>query len=604
MARRSGVGSRGPRTGRPHGQGPRGSDAAARGPAADADAEPDLLLDLREALRASHPLGILALASTLLTVVDPRQQHPLADRSEHAGPSREELLGSFLEVRLPEISALLGAIAELTDDELEQRRIRRELADRPHKPPRWLRRLAPLRVVRALVMSHVLGDGDNVMLDVRTGTDAPMTALVYIDHNLGTLVKDAFVIDEPLAAMEERFRELVAREPDTTFAELDLADARARITEAIELAAITYPPLESESWPACRPLVEWVLRHLPTGGTGYRRTEWTEEARDDLIDAFLGSPYAAGLPAEEARDLAHVFVWFACDYGPGDPLRWSGSSVEILLTDFLARKALFPEETLRRAPEVLEAFVRFAHDQRGIRTELTDDTLESVEHHAPEYHRQLAGEPQGFAPMLAELLGDLAPSADELEAGIGFTFDASGRPVPIAQRMRELLVEAVGDEDTLANLDLDPLPDEPLDLNRLPGDVRERVARIAALTDACCEELLDVEHRTACRRLLADVAAADPQIFRRRSRDETAAAAVVWMVTKANDSLEPYHGGLTAKALLGWFGLSGSVSQRAETMLRAIGVPRRQDTGIRLGTPRFLTADARTVLIERRDRFT
>lgn len=573
-------------------------------PAGDDD-EPDLLGDIRIALRASHPLGLLTLASTLLTVVDPRQVDPFPDRSPTpAGPSREELLGSFLEVRLAETSALLAAIAELTDDDLERQRIRRELAGRPHKPPRWLRRLAPLRVVRALEMSHVLGDGDNVVLDVRTGTDQPMAVLVYIDHNLGTLVKDAFVVDEPLAAMEERFRELAADEPDTTFADLDLADARARITQAIELAAITYPPLESDTWPACRPLVEWVVRHLPEGGTGYERPLWSEEDRDAIVTDFLASPHAPEVPAEDARDLADVFVWFACDYGPGDPLRWSTVSVEILLTDFLARKALFPDRTLQRAPEVLAAFVRFAHDRRGIRRDLTDDTLDGIERYAPEYRRQLSGESQGIGPMLAELIADLGPSAEELEAGIGITYDASGRPVPIAQYMRMLLVEAVGDEDTLATLDLEPLPDEPLDLARLPSDIHDRVARVAALTDACCEDLLDIEHRTACRRLLADVAAADPRIFRRRSKDETAAAAIVWMVTKANDSLDPYHGGLTAKQLLGWFGITGSVSQRAETMLRALGLPPREDTGVRLGTPRYLTADTRAALIEMRDRFT
>lgn len=561
--------------------------------------DPDLVSDVRRTLRASHPLGLLNLASSLLTVMDPRQVDPFGERSESGAPSRQELLDSFLEVRLPEISALLGAIAELSDDELEQRRIRRELADRPHKPPRWLRRLSPPRALRALEMSHVLGDGDNVMLDVRTANDDAMTLVVYIDHNLGTLVKDAFVVDEPLSILEDRFQELSADEPDTTFVELDLADARARIGEAIELAAITYPPLETETWPACRPLVEWVLRHLPAGGTGYVRADWSEEKRDELIEGFVTSPRAPEVPADDARDLAHVMVWFACDYGPGDPLRWSPVSVEIFLTDFLARKALVPQETLRRAPMVLEAFVLFAHDQQGIRAELTAETLASIEQYAPDFRRQLTGEQEEFGQLMTELLGDRDPG----ETGIGFTFDAWGQPVPIAERMRELLIEQVGDEHTLDTLELGPLPDEPLHLDRLPDDIHERVAGIAELTDACCEELLDVEHRTACRRLLADVAEADPRIFRRRSRDDTAAAAVAWTITKANDSLEPYHGGLTAQRLLGWFGVTGSVSQRAETMLRALGLPPRHEPGMRLATPRYLTADARASIAERRDRY-
>ena len=55
------------------------------------------------------------------------------------------------------------------------------------------------------------------------------------------------------------------------------------------------------------------------------------------------------------------------------------------------------------------------------------------------------------------------------------------------------------------------------------------------LTDACCDELLDVEYRTACRRLLARVAAGDPAVFRRRASSATAAAAICWIVGKDND---------------------------------------------------------------------
>jgi hypothetical protein len=569
-------------------------------PDADPADEPDLIGQIRDTLRARHPLPLLALASSVLASLDPRQAAPFADRSPAStGPSREELLHSFLDVRLPEISALLAAIGELTDDAVERRRIRRELADRPHKPPKWLCRLSPPRVVRALEMSHVLGDGDNLILDVRTANDDPLSVLVYVDHNLGTMVKDAFVVEDPVAVLERRFREVSADEPDTTFAEVELADARARISEAIELAAITFPPFETDTWPACRPLVEWVLRHLPADGSGYSRPDWPEEARDELVERFLASPPAPSVSVDDAEDLAHVMVWFACDYGPGDPLRWSPVSVEMFLTNFLARKATFPDRTLRRGPKVLEAFVRFCHAERGIRSELTDQTLDSIERHTPEFLGQVTGEQEGFGQMLADLLATGA-LGDDLA---GFTFDASGQPVPVGARMRELLVEHVGDERTLDELDVEPLPDEPLDLDGLADDVRAKVERVASLTDACCAELLDAEHRTACRRFLADVAAADPRIFQRRGRDETAAAAVVWTTAKANDSFESYHGGLSAKQLLAWFGLSGSVSQRAETMLRAVGVPRRDDIGVRLGTPRYLVAAARENIIERRDRY-
>ncbi len=556
-------------------------------------------------MRESHPLTLLQFASSLLAVTDPREADPLAQaRGEPpTGPDRDELITSFLEVRRAETTALLTAIAELLDDEPSAQRIRRELAGRPHKPPRWLRRLTPIRVGRAVEMTHILGDGDNVMLDVTTGTDHALTVLVYIDHNMGTLVKDAFVVDAPLSSLQGQFEQMTGDEPDTHFVDLDLADARARITEAIALGAITYPPFETDTWPGCRPLVEWVVRHLPEGGSGYVRPEWSDEDRDALIERFLDSKHLPPGDVEAAEDLAAVFVWFACDYGPGDPLRWSPVSCEILLTDFLAHKAILPDATMQRGPDVLRAFVRFAHAEQGLRPALTAQTLEAIDEYAPDYLDAIADRDDASglrgrnAWIMEQLLEHGLP-----EEGLGFTFDEDGTPVPLPVMTRRLLAEEVGSEETLDALTTTPLPDEPLDLSAVPEDVRDRAAAIAALTDRCCEELLDVEHRTACRRLLADVAAGDPRILRRRSKDETAAAAIAWVIAKANGTLDPYHGGLTARDLIGWFGVSGSVSQRAEPMLRAVGLPPRALPGMRLGTPRYLVSTARARIIERRDR--
>ena len=68
--------------------------------------------------------------------------------------------------------------------------------------PDWLARIGEAEVYRAQEMVHVLGDGDNVNLAVRFAGGAELTAVVYIDHNMGTLVKDAFVVPESLTELE------------------------------------------------------------------------------------------------------------------------------------------------------------------------------------------------------------------------------------------------------------------------------------------------------------------------------------------------------------------------------------------------------------------
>jgi hypothetical protein len=114
---------------------------------------------------------------------------------------------------------------------------------------------------------------------------------------------------------------------------------------------------------------------LPPGGTGYVRPEWDEAALAELTDRFFASPEAHGLDDEDRRALLESLLWFGTDYGPGDPLRWSPTAVEILLLDWIPRKIIAEPAYLRRAPDLLRAFVAFCHVQRGLRTELTTEAL-------------------------------------------------------------------------------------------------------------------------------------------------------------------------------------------------------------------------------------
>ncbi|MGH3442290.1 MAG: DUF6398 domain-containing protein [Nitriliruptorales bacterium] len=559
-------------------------------------------------LTRSHPLGLLGFASSMLAVTDPRSVAPI-DRVrgvEPEGPTLEELVVSFVEVERVETTALLAVLVELVDDELPAARMRRALASRDHRLPRWLRSLAPLDVGRALEQSHVLGDGDNLMLDVRTAAGDPLTALVYIDHNVGTLVKDAFVVDEPVGVVLDEIFDAADGDPDSRLRDLDLAEARARITEAITTAAITYPPFETDTWPACRPLVEWVVRHLPEGGSGYVRPEWSEQDREALAARFFASPFGRDHDDADGRDLLDSILWFGCDYGPGDPLRWSPVAVEMLLADWLARKVIAPAEFLALAPDLLRSFVRFAHAERRIRKQLTDETLDAVDRWEPDYQATIRSpRPQGPAALMVAM--GLLDEDEGSEWTLGFAgadpFEGLDPFAEYERMMRDGLRKEVGGEEALASLDAEPLPDEPFDRDAVPADVRGRVGEVLELVDRCCVELFDVEHRTACRRLLADVVAGDAEVFRRRGRADTAAAAIIWIVAKANDSFDSYGDGVSAKDLMGWFGRTGSPSQRANTLLKAVSRQDRSAYDMRLGTTRYLTSQRRRAIIDRRDRF-
>ncbi len=553
-----------------------------------------MLADVRQRLASGEPLDLLAHVSTLLAVVDPRGQNPF-ERERAGGPESTRLptlLESFAEVVLPETTALLAALAELGPDELTRARARRALAARPHQLPDWLARLGETSVYRAVESTHVLRDGDSMLLGARLPAHE-LTVVIYIDHNLGTVVKDAFPAPGPVSEVAKRMRE-AADDPDVRLGEISLADARARVTEAIEVGAIMFPPFETETWPASRPLTEWLLRLLPEGGTGYVRPTWSEAAKNKLADRFFGSEFGKPLDDADHRDLLDQFLWFGTDYGPGDPLRWSPVAVEIVLADWIPRKIVARPGYLSKAPTLLRAFIRFCHAERKIRPALTDETLAAVDAHEPEYQRVIRSpRPQGPLALLAAtgMFGGQKPWEDDPSGTEHYLLDA--------------LAEEVGGQDALDSLDDTPLPEEEFGWDQVPADVRERVGKVLAACDRCCDDLLGAEYRTACRRLLARAATGLSGMLRKTAKPEAIAAAVCWVIGKGNQRLGQGTGELRVKDLMSYFSLGqSSVSGRGYQIMHAAGIkPASAYPAVRLRSPDLLVSARRRRIIELRDRY-
>jgi hypothetical protein len=584
---RSGPGGGGGRV-TPKGTRPGENRSAASGPDLGLAGEPDLLREVRRALADEDPLALLALVSSILTTVDPRRIDPFDDEDDvlPEGLTAEALVTSFAGIDRRETSALLVAIAELSPDDLIVARARRALDARQHSLPLWLTGLHDARAYSTVEMVHVLGDGDNVMVGLRLVGGMELTFVVYIDHNVGTLVKDAFVVPETIDKLI-RFMKSASDDVDTVWRPLDPAEARARIVDGIALAAMTYPPFESETWPLCRPLVEWVAAKLPPGGTGYRSPDWSDDALDAIADRFFASSFGADLDDDDARDLLDHILWFSVEDGPGDPLRWSPVAVELFMVHWFPRNVSVPVGDVSRLPDVLRAFVAFAHHERGIRPALTAETLEAVDRWEP-----------AFDDILDELGPELA-DYDDVDDDL-LTEDEFARIVRLGLAMQ------VGGEEALDSLSPEPLPDEPFRWEGIADDIRQLVGEVLVLTDGWCDAVGDVEYRTACRRFLAASATRSAGMFRGSARADTTAAATAWAVGRANDRFSRYEADkVLVKDLLAHFGLRRSVAPRAYTMLRAGGFDHGGDMSsytIVLGSPDFLTSTRRRWIAEARDR--
>lgn len=543
---------------------------------------------MRSALRSGDPLDLLAMISGFLEVTDPRNRNPFD--TEQRRPTFDELLESLLDTPFAETTAALTAMRVLVPDKFTAARITRALETRTHPLPAWLNTLGQARAEPEVwFLTHVLGDGDDYLLGVTVPSGRALSALIYIDHNLGSVVKDAFVVPEPLEDLAIKLGRTML-DPDQSLTRTDPATARAVIEGAIEHGSRLYPPPQSDTWPMCRPVIEWMLRLLPAGGLAPEIKEWTDAETGAIAEDFFSGPFGAALDRADERDLLDNLLWFGTSYATGDPLRWSPVTVELLLADWVPRKIMAEAAHLAKLPNLLRAYIRHCHGRLGIRSELTDETLAAVDAYEPDYQRTIrTTRPQGPAALLANLFSE-AEWADE--------------EPNTSTIMLESLDRHVGGRLALQALDDDPLPDEPFQWAAIPSDIHHVLHQVLNACDQCADDLLDVEHRTAMRRFLSRAAATDPALFRRKASPTRGAAAIAWVICRANDTVASPRSGLAVADLLAHFDITGSVSQRAEPLLRANGIdPHQLHGSMTLATPDLLTADKRHHLITLRERW-
>ena len=538
-------------------------------PARRRPAEPNLADAILQSLAADGPFDLLDFVSTVLWTA---RAPGLNARREP--PTEAELIDTWSNVDDLVTTAWLVGAGVLAHDAALRKSSAAEMARRTHPLPAWAAGLVDASVTRAVEVTHALGDGDAILLELTIPGARSLTVDVYIDHTLGSIVTGAHVVPEPLDAVLHRMADLLTN-PHITLAELDLSTARARVEGALAnpLSDHAFGDLAAP-WPRCRPIVDWVLRLLPPGGAGYPRHEWTAGDRAALTARFFESPHGRAL-RDWRRERLLDDLLDLLDDGNTDLMRWSPLVVEILI-DLLPHGDWFSADDLTSVPDLLRAFIGHCHAERGIPADLTEITLTSVDRRVPEIQR-----------LVREL----------------FSWDDDDEPWSYEeQRRREVrreLVSAVGSELALLTLDTEPLPDEPVDWQAIPVADHAHLRPIVEIVDATCDALFDRELRTAAHRLIVRVALGDPAVLR-RGRADTAAAALVWSVAIPNLAFD--RSKVLVKDLLAHLGLpSGSPSQRAEPMLRAAGIGPVPYPRLTLGDPTLLTSAQRQWIIERRD---
>ncbi len=175
------------------------------------------------------------------------------------------------------------------------------------RPP-WVEDLGRARPVAALMMcDDLFDDGVSILIEFARPNADPHTLGLYIDHNMGGIVKDAFVAG-PLAEVRERFPDLC---------ELDLGEARARLERALDILDYTLDPPVDEGVDRLRGFMDACARLLPGGAAlPDELEESAPEERELLLDDFLTSPEGRRWCGDaDAEDVAAVAIELSAEGG-------------------------------------------------------------------------------------------------------------------------------------------------------------------------------------------------------------------------------------------------------------------------------------------------
>ncbi|MGE3329291.1 MAG: hypothetical protein AB7N61_28170, partial [Acidimicrobiia bacterium] len=174
--------------------------------------EAQMVIDARAALTEDSPFRLMCQASALIDVM--RRRHDIALVDPGLGNvSDGDVFETFVTSGIRETAALAMAVAVMHPDLFVAARIRNTLKDMDiPNAPRWLGSMDHIIVTDALVQADPFGDGEIVVLSwvwpssVLTGA-SPATAMVHVEHTLGTVVTTAMVVPEPLADLREMWEQ-------------------------------------------------------------------------------------------------------------------------------------------------------------------------------------------------------------------------------------------------------------------------------------------------------------------------------------------------------------------------------------------------------------
>jgi hypothetical protein len=332
-------------------------------------------------LRAESPLAVEVWGSGLMAVWDSLPSGATGD--DNSAGFAEALVRHAAELGTPEGMAVLAALAAVAPSRVatRARTAAAVLEQQGIAPPVWAAVAGTALPTEAWIGSDVYGDQEIVIVGFAYPAlpgDAGHSICVLVDHTERGVAKDAYPA-APLAQTLARWRE--AEGDGIGLRPASLAEVAARLSDALLATdfAEAQANAEGRSLAEMRALLAARLATMPpAANTGLE--ELDSEGRDWLVAEFLGAPEAADLLSEPAAvQVCHSLITYRCDYGDGDPLRWSPTLAGLCLLDHFPVKVSLDAPDVALVPDVLAGWVAFAARRKNLPEAALARTLDVID---------------------------------------------------------------------------------------------------------------------------------------------------------------------------------------------------------------------------------
>lgn len=334
----------------------------------------DSLIPLIGKALDDHPFALLSLASVMIVeIIEAAPEDPEIEVTTVRGI--ELLSAGMIESKEPEQIAFGLVLAALSLDKDMPGRVQERVGS-VDAFPAWVSQLDAAQPALPWSMNHILGDDQNLFFGVSFGEGLDATAVVYVDHLLGSAVKEVTLTPEPIGQVVQRFVDSMDAD-EASFDELDPADARATLVAAIEASLALPVEHQTENWPRFRPLVAWLASLLPEDGTVQSQTTTPDSSVEDVVDEFLLAEGQQFTPSQQG--FTELLVDFKTRTGNRSAMLWSPVSVDVVLSHSMVGQAQNLDDNYEQLPDVLRNLIRWSHQQASVPERLTASTLDAVD---------------------------------------------------------------------------------------------------------------------------------------------------------------------------------------------------------------------------------